>query len=219
MYILIALLLPFSLLACAPDHIVSPPPPWTPVDVQGDAAPPSEVTSDGDSDGGAPETEAVDTALVADTSPAPDVRTERDATVDVQADTAADVGTPGACSTATDCPRFPQWRCGTSTGLARCACTSGGAVGACGGQDTDCDGREDPFIRCSGLCSDPRTDARNCGRCGNTCAAGEVCVSSSCACPAFVDNAERCLFCVRNCLGPGAHSVCCPAACAATSHC
>jgi hypothetical protein len=37
-----------------------------------------------------------------------------------------------------------------------------------------------PHKVCGGRCVNPRTDERNCGRCGHRCAAGETCVAGTC---------------------------------------
>jgi hypothetical protein len=36
---------------------------------------------------------------------------------------------------------------------------------------------------CSGTCTDTTKDSKNCGMCGNPCAAGQVCANSACGCP------------------------------------
>lgn len=35
---------------------------------------------------------------------------------------------------------------------------------------------------CSGMCADTKTDANHCGKCGNACPAGAMCVQGSCQC-------------------------------------
>jgi hypothetical protein len=37
---------------------------------------------------------------------------------------------------------------------------------------------------CGGLCTDTTDDPTNCGTCGKSCAAGEVCQSGACVCGA-----------------------------------
>jgi hypothetical protein len=51
------------------------------------------------------------------------------------------------------------------------------AVGAAGCAGNPC---TPPLDRCGDRCLDLRSDARNCGSCGNVCGAGLACVSSSC---------------------------------------
>ena len=55
----------------------------------------------------------------------------------------------------------------------RCACPNG--EGLCGG--ACCRGVE---ICCDGVCRDPRDDAANCGTCGNSCPADEICQNRGC---------------------------------------
>jgi hypothetical protein len=59
--------------------------------------------------------------------------------------------------------------CGTCAGETTC---NGSGVCACAGGLTNC----------SGLCRDINTDTANCGGCGVTCAAGEVCSAGDCQC-------------------------------------
>src|SRR5436190_2397482 len=35
---------------------------------------------------------------------------------------------------------------------------------------------------CGGMCADTKTDANNCGKCGNACPPGAMCVQGSCQC-------------------------------------
>lgn len=136
---------------------------------------------------------------------------------------------PGACRTSADCPALDGWRC-TSAGT--CACVPGPGQGPCDRQDRDCDGRPNRLSACSGACVDLDADPSNCGRCGTVCSAGMTCRGGACACPsglmacgagctAFPSNRERCLYCARHCLAPGAAAAdpCCAGACAATSNC
>jgi hypothetical protein len=39
-------------------------------------------------------------------------------------------------------------------------------------------------VMCGGMCSDPKTDNANCGKCGNACPVGASCVQGSCQCMA-----------------------------------
>lgn len=151
---------------------------------------------------------------------------------------------PGSCTSSADCSDLAPWRC-TSSGTASpgtCACTpapvAAPSVAECARQDTDCDGHPDPLTYCTTptgpRCVDLRADTANCGRCGVACRTGETCTAGVCVCPgadtgagracsngcfAFPDNASRCLYCARYCVGAGAHPDCCPWACAVTTAC
>jgi hypothetical protein len=36
---------------------------------------------------------------------------------------------------------------------------------------------------CNGTCTNTNTDSNNCGKCGNVCTAGQICVNGTCQCP------------------------------------
>jgi hypothetical protein len=89
----------------------------------------------------------------------------------------------GACGKACVAPpsNDPAWLCGPdiqppSTDW---GCTGGGCKLVCKPSFGDCNGN-----LCSDGCeTDERTDPKNCGACGNTCAAGQDCVDGTCICP------------------------------------
>lgn len=78
--------------------------------------------------------------------------------------------------------------------------TGGTGTGGTGGNGVGGDGALCPTaqIECSGLCVSPASDRNNCGECGNTCGAGELCVNSECelSCP------DSLLACGSSCVNP-----------------
>ncbi|MBN1945757.1 MAG: hypothetical protein JW797_08770 [Bradymonadales bacterium] len=61
-------------------------------------------------------------------------------------------------------------------------CNGDEAVGSDAGGDMGSDAPtcSSPRILCEGECINPNTDAENCGRCGNRCDTGEICVNGDC---------------------------------------
>jgi len=60
-----------------------------------------------------------------------------------------------------------------------------GEDGGGGGMDAGPDGCEPPFAMCGSVCVNTRTDALNCGGCGNECTGGTFCAEGTCtrSCP------------------------------------
>jgi len=118
------------------------------------------------------------------------------------------------CKAPTD-PSDPAWICGSgvtpahtqwSCMTAACGLSCKGGFGNCN-NDLCLDGCE----------VDLKTDALNCGACGNKCAAGQTCEGGSCLCPAgtircdgdCVDpltDARNCGQCGNDCPGPASAS-------------
>lgn len=234
------------LLGCAPtlpaDVLNEPdaadvrPPDGAAPDAPGVKLPPSDApTPLPDQPAPLPDSAAPDVPVVERDAGAPadvPVALPRDAAPDAPPDIPA-----GGCLTGEDCAPLSPWLClGASPARAvygRCTCTPQ-APGAmvppadCARADTDCDGTPDPFLHlCDTRCVDTRTDAANCGACGNACAAGSTCVDGACVCPAvghtlcsngcypLNDRVSLCTYCGRYCFGAGARPSCCPIACAA----
>jgi hypothetical protein len=83
--------------------------------------------------------------------------------------------------------KHSSWTGGVALAFVSMACVAGNTARDAGTFPTDASPEEDgstacPMgqMRCEGTCIDPRTDLRNCGACGRTCRAGEVCSDGRC---------------------------------------
>ncbi len=73
---------------------------------------------------------------------------------------------------------------GTDTVQAVATINSVGTAIYMGGDTYPCDSAIPPVLTyCSSTCVNTRTDAKNCGTCGNACVTGQSCVASACVCP------------------------------------
>ncbi len=106
--------------------------------------------------------------------------------------------------------------CPTRANAAR-TCTASSCSFACITDFGDCDGNA-----VNGCERDLRSDASNCGTCGNACAGGRVCQGSSCVCPLgqnlcdgrcvnTTNDAANCGACGNSCVIPSSGTVSCVA--------
>lgn len=113
-------------------------------------------------------------------------------------DTSTDVDNCGSCGN--QCPR------GSDAFHFKRGCVSGQCQPFCQSGYVDCNGIPD-----DGCESEPKTDAANCGICGNACPAGVACIDGKCGCPPGMTNCDgecvdlksddgNCGACARKCV-------------------
>jgi hypothetical protein len=85
------------------------------------------------------------------------------------------------CQSAGECAAIPCQQAACSGGV--CQYSAGGEGGSCGNGRTCC----------RGICTDTRSDAGHCGRCGQNCSFAETCVAGECIIGCDVCD-DRCFF-------------------------
>lgn len=95
------------------------------------------------------------------------------------------------CSADASCPSSDNWAClgSDASKLQVCACRKLAEREICGnGLDDECNGKVDDCRRCAGVAV-PEDDPKNCGACGVTCSASQVCQAGKCGCPLSASDA------------------------------
>ena len=132
---------------------------------------------------------------------------------------AADDSACGACDTECKPPPAadPRWVCGPGVqpGQTTWACSGTGCQLTCKPDHANCNAD----LCLDGCEIDTRSDAKNCGTCGNACSANQECVHGTCICPEGTTRCgDRCVDVAVDLDNCGACGNACPGANDATSN-